>query len=284
LERHGVGTSQGAGTWSRQALKGLLASRVYRGELSYGRDRRFVNPDAHEAIVDEPTWQAAQRSPTRPTSVPKESLLAGILRCATCGYSMQATNTSRGKRIYRCVRRHAGGQCPAPARVGAECAEALVLDLFWEQAREAAAGRIEAGEDPVREAQANYERAERAYVQWRDDAEAADEDYAEYRARLRVLRERRDTRAEELAEARARVGKSIDLVALEEAWANMSTRERRDEIAHVLDLVAVRRDPLRLEAWPAGSGPLDLPRRGYVRGPRLRPLRDTPAGARVATL
>ena len=40
---------------------------------------------------------------------------------------MQGTTTSRGKRIYRCIKRHSGGLCRDPARMEADVVEAYVL-------------------------------------------------------------------------------------------------------------------------------------------------------------
>ena len=117
LARAGVRTSQGSTTWSKQAIYGLLSNRVYLGELSYGRDGRYVKTDAHEAIVDLALWTAAQHPNGRLQRVGETSawLLAGLVRCDACRYCMQGTTTSRGNRIYRCTRTHAGGVCPAPA-------------------------------------------------------------------------------------------------------------------------------------------------------------------------
>jgi hypothetical protein len=67
LEAHGVKTSQGAATWSKAAIQSVISSRVYLGELSYGRDRRYVNPEAHEPIIDRATWEAAA-APKRTTA------------------------------------------------------------------------------------------------------------------------------------------------------------------------------------------------------------------------
>ena len=103
----------------------LLESRVYLGEI---RDGPYVNPDAHEAIIDLATWTAAQRSKAGPRRPEHGYLLSGILRCASCGYSLQGTTTSRGKRRYRCVGRHAGGKCPAPVSIYCDEVEAIVTE------------------------------------------------------------------------------------------------------------------------------------------------------------
>ena len=60
LEGAGVRTSQGSVTWSKPAIYGLLSNRIYMGELSYGKDRRYVNPTAVGPIVDLALLMAAQ--------------------------------------------------------------------------------------------------------------------------------------------------------------------------------------------------------------------------------
>src|SRR5215207_1220256 len=67
LAEHGVTTSQG-GQWSKQAVYGLLANPVYKGWLSWGP---YENRNAHEAIVDDALWLAAQHArPQRERPVP----------------------------------------------------------------------------------------------------------------------------------------------------------------------------------------------------------------------
>ena len=113
LEGNGVTTSQGSTHWSKQAIYGLIKNRVYLGELSYGRDRRYVNPNAHEPIVDLATWTAAQHPNGSVSHVREGSyLLAGILRCAGCRYAMQGTKSRTGVEravLVQLTRGHSGG-------------------------------------------------------------------------------------------------------------------------------------------------------------------------------
>jgi hypothetical protein len=62
----------------------------------------------------------------------------------------------------------------------------------------------------------------------------------------------------------------------------MTTRERRDLLAIRFDTIAVRRDPVEIIAYPAGTAPADLPRRGYRVGPALAPFPDQPSTANSA--
>ena len=94
-------------------VRQLLANRVYLGELKVGR---YVNPAAHEPIVDPDTWHAAQRSQPRPGRKGPPALGAGVVRCAGCGHVMSRTGPEK-TRHYSCHRNHSGGRCPQPASI-----------------------------------------------------------------------------------------------------------------------------------------------------------------------
>src|SRR4051794_5300568 len=79
LSAQGVATSMGSTTWSKQAVYGLLANRVYLGELRYAG---YVNSQSHEPIVDRATWEAAQLQRSRlPVAGSDVFVLTGLIRC-----------------------------------------------------------------------------------------------------------------------------------------------------------------------------------------------------------
>jgi DNA invertase Pin-like site-specific DNA recombinase len=288
LERNGVRTSQGSATWSKQAIYNLLSNRVYLGELRYGRDDRFVNAESHEPIVDLALWTAGQHPNGRKLPAVGETsawLLAGILRCAACRYSMQGTTTSRGKRIYRCTRRHSGGICPAPATIDAGRAEQVVVDAFWALTTDLQAHGAPAPQDDLSELETALQRAETALRQYMTpEVQEAIGDPALWASGLRERREQRDDAAGKLGSARSRSSmgdETPDVETLRGAWERMTTRDRRELLGLRFDAIAVRRDPPGLVAYPAGSGPKDLPRRGFKASPVLKPFPDAPKGARV---
>jgi len=293
LQASEVRTSQGSRTWTKQAVYNLLANRIYLGELSYGRDRRYVNPTSHEPIVDLATWQAAQhpngRKLTPPRSEASTSLLSGLLRCAACRYCMQATTTSRGKRIYRCTRTHSGGVCPAPARIAADQIEAVALDAYWKLGRDyEAEGSERASDDDLSTLEEAAERSERSLLQWTSpEVQEAIGDLGEYASGLLTRRAARDHDAASLGRARAAHRSTASLPSfstIEREWDDMSTSEQREFLGARIDCLALAREPARLVVFPEGSGPTDLPRRGFKSDPVLAPFPDAPSGVRVLAL
>ena len=75
--------------WLLSAVQAIIRNPAYRGEAylrSQGKQAGdFVNPDAHEPIVDAILWRKAQPTQGKPRRSSEGALLAGILRCACCG-------------------------------------------------------------------------------------------------------------------------------------------------------------------------------------------------------
>lgn len=271
---------------------GMLKSRVYLGEISYGRDRRFVNSKAHEPIVDLATWEAAQSPGEPPRLRPPTGgryALTGLLRCAACGYAMQATTTSGKRRIYRCGRRHSGGLCPVPVRVGAKRVEAAAETAFWALTEDLRASPSGADDDVAAKlaaAEEDLARAERRLTQ----ALAPEVQDAAGDAWSEMIRERRQERDDAAtAVGRVRAARSTDIQlppteTLHALWEEATPTERRELLAARFDIFTLSRrgDDLVLAAFPVGSFPEGTSRRGYVSNPRLRPI-DTPPSARVLT-
>jgi DNA invertase Pin-like site-specific DNA recombinase len=269
LQRNRVRTSQGSRTWSKQAVAGLLRNRIYLGELSYGRDKRYVNPGSHEPIVDLALWTAAQNPPrqiARPRTDRGGYLLSGILRCASCGYSLQGTVTSRGKHIYRCTKRHSGGECPVPVRVPADRAEATVIEAFWSLVTDVQARGTQDTASALDGLQTTLGAAERSLAQYMaPEVQDVIGDPALWAQGLRERREARDRAAEALGLARAsrQDDYALGVETLRGVWESGTTAERRELLAARFDCFAVYRDPLLLLGYPTGSGPDGLPRQGF---------------------
>jgi DNA invertase Pin-like site-specific DNA recombinase len=115
-------------------VRALLANRVYLGEIW---DTDHVCRDAHEAIIDADTFDAVQklRGRTRPprSADKTPALLAGVIRCASCGHRMTRTSSSSKDRpatlTYACPRNHSGRRCPQPAAIACAIVDEHVTRL-----------------------------------------------------------------------------------------------------------------------------------------------------------
>jgi DNA invertase Pin-like site-specific DNA recombinase len=289
LEQHRVKTSQGSRTWSKPAVMDVIRNPVYKGVLRYGRDDRYLNADGviGGPIVDAATWEAAQHPTAKlapPRNVTGGYLLAGILRCAACRHCLQGTVSGRGKRVYRCTRRHAGGVCPEPAYVDAATVEDAAIAEFWRRTRNLEARGVRDDRGELAALETEYENAQRNVTQL-ETAEAQDALGDRYLAVFRERRQARDDAARRLGEARhAQPEQLPDLETLRDAWDRMSTQERRELLALRFHVLALSRSR-RLAVYPAGADVGDLPRRGYRRNVReLVPFPDPPRGTRILAL
>lgn len=124
-------------------VKSMLRNRVYLGEARQGK---FVRPDSHPALVDPETFDIVQSlfrryDPRHTTSA--KNLLAGVLRCESCGYTMERSihkqKNAAGETveypIYRCKGRNGAGRCPATVTLGAEKVESFVWNATVEELR-----------------------------------------------------------------------------------------------------------------------------------------------------
>jgi hypothetical protein len=271
LERHGVKTSDGSSSWTHSSIYRLIANPVYKGHVRYGSDDRYVNPNAHEPIVDEVLWQAAQRPPRGLSRVGEksETLLSGLLRCHACRYAMQGTVTSNGKRVYRCPGRHSIGRCPSPARFYADEIERDVVEAFWSITEDIEAqGSVTDSSDLAR-LEVEFDRAQ-ARVDQLSTPAAQDALGETYLDTFRARRSARDDAAAALGKARAEraVHDRADLhvETLRGAWERMTVGQRRELLGLRFDCVAAsgsRAGERRIVVYPKGTAPADLPRRGF---------------------
>jgi len=116
--------------WSRSSVSQMFKSQTYLGRIAIGD--AIYEEGAHPALVDERTWQLAQREGKRPDhngSLASQGILAGLIRCAGCGHLLTVTASGpQGARVasYTCRRVRASGDCPAPASGTVEKVDALV--------------------------------------------------------------------------------------------------------------------------------------------------------------
>jgi hypothetical protein len=215
LRRNGIARSF-------HGVTSMLASRVYLGELNFGK---LTNPESHTAIVDADTWSTVQRirSPRGPRAK-SERLLArlGILRCGTCGARMVVGSTrQQGKSyaFYRCI---PTSDCAQRVTISAEIAEQTVTQAVQDLLAdvEGSASIVSGVADAERDL-ASAERELDAAV----EAFTGLEDVTAARTRLLELREARDSARERLADVEAAAGPSVTVTAAD--WDALTTDERR---------------------------------------------------------
>jgi DNA invertase Pin-like site-specific DNA recombinase len=112
LHRRGIPSPTGQPWWTAQSLGSLVRTRVYVGEVKMGD---HVTRGAHEPIVTEQVWKAAQSGAARVRiGKRKPGVAYGLLFCSGCGKSL-ALHLSVGRyAFYGCRRRSSAGPCPAP--------------------------------------------------------------------------------------------------------------------------------------------------------------------------
>lgn len=256
--------------WTMATLRSLIKRRAYLGEAHHGE---YVHPDAHERLVTPDLWQAAQRRvlASRPPRG-EPGLLAGLVRCAACRYSMrpQASNPkNRGKRLrqYRCFIHHAAGECPAPASIVREKLESYVVAEFAAHLGDLA-GQTLVSAPEVEGAHERLQDAQSELAAFRDDLRirsvlGQDGFLAGLEARTAAL-----TAAQQALD-RAQAGSPPpDLGASLDDWENLSILERRALLRSGIDCIIVRRAKFKIPMnervrilWH-GEAPDDLPRPG----------------------
>ena len=112
--------------WPDKTLYDILSRKEYLGhtvtakkcKVSYKskktrvnpEDKRYFFPNTHEALVDEETFDLAQKriaTKHRPTKSEEIDLFSGLLFCGDCGYKMylqQGAGTLERKHAYTCGR------------------------------------------------------------------------------------------------------------------------------------------------------------------------------------
>lgn len=107
----------------------LLKNRVYLGELRVGR---HVNSSAHPAIIAEDLFTVSQNRLNSQVRPPRKhrapALLAGIIRCQSCGHVMTRGN-SNGDPTYICPGSHSGMRCPRPAAIKESRVDGYVIPI-----------------------------------------------------------------------------------------------------------------------------------------------------------
>lgn len=258
--------------------RALLANRVYLGELHVGQE---INLHAHEPLVTEQVWRAAQpssraRSPRRVDAGP--ALLAGVARCAGCGHLLTrrpAETKRKAPETYVCNVRHSGSKCPAPVSIGQQRLDDHVIALTvaeMERVRPRGTERT----DRVDALRDELVKAEAELAAYLESVSAADVGVDRFREGARQRAERAAMARRELDQ----VETAGDLPAYADAaelFESFDAHGRNQLLRALLEVVVVKRAggrgsrmPLndRVRVVRQGAGLLDglIPERGQAYG------------------
>jgi DNA invertase Pin-like site-specific DNA recombinase len=265
------------GNWTHQTISSIISRRTYLGEAYQGE---VVNREAHEPLVTLAEWEAAQSGDRRPSYQRRGgALLAGIIRCAGCGYPLSRNSGGRrGYAFYRCRGRHSAGLCPAPARISVPRADGYVEQAFlaWAE-QERIAAEAAPRDDELEQAAARVETAEAELTTYRDANLISVIGRDAYIEGLEQRQRTLDEARAQLAQAR-RIEPTTDIQELHSLWPQLEVTEKRRLLAAVIDAVFVRQATSRgraafadrIEILWYGQAPSELP------GRRLSQLRPYP--------
>jgi hypothetical protein len=280
LDRNAPGGPSGRGAWAVSTVTRILANRVYLGEARGGSG--YVNVGAHPAIVDQETFDACQALSRRrePAPVETKSLLAGVARCAGCGYALRRQKVTGEHLVYRCRGRSATGECAAPGRVMVHALDGLVEAAVEARLSDQTIERVATGQD----VEVIHERLAKARAK-REPFE--DPDYVALlgvAAASRALAKVDETIAaveSELAAALTTGDGFVGVVGTQDALAalrSLDVAKRREVVQAMLDGVFVSKAPRGTPVGDRGTlvwrgQPLPITR--PARGRRARPEIET---------
>jgi site-specific DNA recombinase len=244
--------------WQPSEIRRWLKNTVYLGTVSYGE---LVNPDAHEPLTDQETWEACQRKPGKQRRPHSRFLLSGLIRCANCRYAMGGQThggASGGTPVYR----DNGRRCSQPSVITAwmldDYIRGLVLDRVRGLELEAAGNGVDlaAAEREYAEAEAELQAFAADVNARRVLGEAGWQDGLSARAN------ERDTKRE----ARNRAFMESRLVAVAQDVETLDNDALRDLLGGMIRHVFVRRRPRGAEVddrvlviWSDDPRAIDVP-------------------------
>jgi DNA invertase Pin-like site-specific DNA recombinase len=234
----------------------ILSNPAYYGEARHGEHRKA---QAHEPLVDRATWQCCQHTPP-PRNKDSYSLLAGLVRCASCGRmtsSSRIESASACFHVYRCNDKQK--LCPGRGHARGDELDPLLEEFVFRHCGSPGPGTRQA----IEKCESAVAGAERRLAAYRDRPSILEALGAG--AFAKGLGERQLGLEKTLVDlARARQGQSspIDVEELERDWQLLTLEERREALAQLIDCVIVESGstPLRERAWVfrAGKGPISL--------------------------
>jgi site-specific DNA recombinase len=226
LKSHGIDRSH-------RGVQVMLASRVYLGEIHFGK---LVNLHAHEPIIERELWNRVQRMVVARGRQPSsDRLLArlGVLRCGSCGSRLGSMKMPRqgDYPIYRC---RSTADCDHHVTISAEIVERIVVDAVKNaigdvEGRASAATNVRQAVISLEQAQAELDAAIRVLTSYADETAAV-----ERLAELRQVRDDAQAHVDRLGGASAAV--TINASA---DWDRLTLDERRALIRATVESVMV---------------------------------------------
>jgi site-specific DNA recombinase len=251
LEQEGVLPPTGNPHWSGTGIAGLLRNRAYLGEARSGT---IVNREAHEPIVTQAEFDAAQGQRSLlaapELSLSSEALLKGIARCAGCGHTLKISGSfdkAQGRRVpnYYCVGRYAKGHCHSRASISA-----AKLDPYVEsqviaalQAEGGALAQAVTASAQVEEAARRVREAEHELDLYLSGELVSIVGQERFLHGLESRQQELEQAQAELSELRAQSALAEELTSgdLLQAWPGLSTQEKRQLLHGLLEHVTVSR-------------------------------------------
>jgi site-specific DNA recombinase len=267
-----VRSSRGSTAWAVSSARALIRNRVYLGEARSGS---VVNPKAHEPIVTQAEFDAAQSNSTllkpHDGSVSSQALLGGLARCAGCGFTLKIAGNkdSAGESfpVYYCKGRSSKGMCPERATV-----RARYLDEYVEQQVLAALGDADGllaqavhASEQIDEAQRQVAAAEHELVLFLETDLVSTIGQLAFQQGVKKRQERLDEARDRLSTLRSQTVVADELLTgdLLGAWPSLTLQEKRRLLHGLLEEVTLTRSDGRK---PATRRPIEERTRILLRG------------------
>lgn len=261
--------------WTLPAMRVVLSNPAYVGLVTHGRklNRRTSKgevrrtkqahgdylqaPGAHEALIDEATWQAAQKRLTETQGVPGRRSAAihhrpwlRVARCGLCGSRLSAHST-RGYVTYVCSRidQSGKGACTLSSISGRLLSATLVPEMarVLDHPHQAAKGRKRKPTTPRTDPAAELARLEAAIARESDLYRAGAQSFEAMAERVKELNARKEALTQAAPESpqgpQSTPPPFPNLVA---TWKGSTDPLRAEVVRSLVERVTVTNDALTL--------------------------------------
>lgn len=243
--------------WSSSSVQAVIKNPAYLGWARQIRKdgEHAINERAHEPLVDEDTWLAAQQTKTnggRTGEMSNRCLLKSKAVCETCGHTLLITgrfDNRRGERLplYYCRGRYSDGLCESRGNIDAAKLDTYVEGLFLDHVAAIAKGARRASKTDrkkVGTAERKLDQAETALTYWINDAGDLIQTIGPERYKTELANKQAgvDKAKAELDALRLtdHVADGINTGNMRKTWPALHPLERREILSEVIDKVIVK--------------------------------------------